>query len=132
MVAYNFQKQFVDAIRSGRKSYTIRKNGKRRHARASEMLQLYTGMRTANCKKIIPDPVCMASLPICIRIVEANITGINIGRMVTITDAGALEAFAINDGFASLKAMGEFWQKFHGQPLFVGTLVGWEPEKDKA
>lgn len=60
MVAYNFQSRFAGPIKRGEKSHTIRKNGKRRHARPGEPLQLYTGMRTKSCKKIIvKDPVCV-------------------------------------------------------------------------
>lgn len=68
MVAYNFQSQFVEAIRNGSKSHTIRRNGKRRHARPGESLQLYSGMRTKACKKIITDPECVAAIPISIEI----------------------------------------------------------------
>lgn len=52
MVAYSFQKRFVEPIRSGRKRQTIRADRKR-HARPGEVLQLYSGMRTnaiATCR----------------------------------------------------------------------------------
>ncbi len=131
MVAYNFQSQFVDAIRSGEKSHTIRRLGKRRHARPGETLQLYMGMRTKRCAKIIPDPECLAVMPISIHIETAKITRIDIGRSI-LTSMHALHAFAINDGFPGLTAMSEFWQKFHGQPLFTGLLIAWQPKKDHA
>jgi hypothetical protein len=58
MVAYSFQKQFVPAIISGKKRQTIRAFGKRRHAYVGEPIQLYVGMRTKQCAKIIPDQIC--------------------------------------------------------------------------
>lgn len=69
MVAYSFKKRFVDPIRVGLSSVslsfdcqpkrqTIRSIGKRRHARPGETLQLYTAMRTKQCRKI-GDARCM-------------------------------------------------------------------------
>jgi hypothetical protein len=46
MVAFNFQRQFVDAIRSGAKTQTIRRNAR---CETGDTLQLYTGQRTKNC-----------------------------------------------------------------------------------
>lgn len=77
MVAYNFQSRFAGPIKRGEKSHTIRKNGKRRHARPGEPLQLYTGMRTKSCKKIVAkDPVCVFCKTIRIYIGESTIYGI--------------------------------------------------------
>lgn len=59
MPAYNFRKQFAPLVESGQKRQTIRTIGKRRHARAGEPLQLYTGQRTKACRKLFsPDPEC--------------------------------------------------------------------------
>jgi hypothetical protein len=69
MVAYSFKKQFIAPILSGvfgvaaglplppgenyfPKRQTIRAIGKRRHARPGEMIQLYTAMRTKQCRKL--------------------------------------------------------------------------------
>ena len=54
MVAYNFQKQFADAVERGEKRQTIRaprRDG--RHAKVGDKLQLYTGMRTKQCGMIV-------------------------------------------------------------------------------
>ena len=58
MVAYSFQPGFAAEIIAGRKTQTIR-NPRKRHAMPGEHLQLFTGMRTRYCKKIIPDPLCI-------------------------------------------------------------------------
>lgn len=55
MAAYNFQKRFATLIESGDKNHTIRRIGKRRHASPGEAIQLYTGMRTKFCRKLL-DP----------------------------------------------------------------------------
>ncbi|MFO0729377.1 MAG: MT-A70 family methyltransferase [Nitrospiraceae bacterium] len=58
MVAYSFKSRFLPPIARGLKRQTIRAP-RSRHARPGERLQLYAGMRTRHCYKIIPDPVCL-------------------------------------------------------------------------
>lgn len=53
MAAYNFKSQFVPKIESGEKTQTVRRIGKRVHAKPGQPVQLYTGMRTKKCRKII-------------------------------------------------------------------------------
>lgn len=58
MVAYTFQAHFAAAVAAGEKALTIRTIGRRRRARISERVQLYTGQRTRGCRKLVdPDPV---------------------------------------------------------------------------
>lgn len=52
MPAYSFKSRFAEPILSNQKLQTIRAVGKRRHARVGERMQLYTGMRTKQCKLI--------------------------------------------------------------------------------
>lgn len=63
MVAYSFHADFIGPILSGRKTSTIRPDGKRRHARAGELLQLYVGMRTPDCVRLLQAP-CTRAVPI--------------------------------------------------------------------
>jgi hypothetical protein len=126
MVAYNFQSRFAQPIKRGEKSHTIRKNGNRRHARPGEMVQLYTGMRSSACKKILdPDPVCVFCKVIRIDVGQDTIHGITVDGL----DVGNYEAFAQSDGFKGLDDMHEFWLDFHGVGLFVGSMIGWERGK---
>ena len=66
MVAYSFQRRFAPPISTLVKRQTIRAD-RRRHARPGEMLQLFTGMRTRHCAKIIADPRCLSVEPIVLR-----------------------------------------------------------------
>lgn len=67
MPAYNFQKQFVDLIRAGIKHSTIRRSRTRGgNPQPGKPLQLYNGMRTSSCEKIIADPICKSVRPIVI------------------------------------------------------------------
>lgn len=64
MVAYNFMAKFAGDVAAGRKNFTIRAD-RERHAKPGEKVQLYTGMRTTNCRKLIdPDPICEKVEPI--------------------------------------------------------------------
>jgi hypothetical protein len=131
MVAYSFQKRFAPQIVAGTKRQTIRLPRKR-HARPGETLQLFTGMRTRHCKKIIPDPFCTVVLPISIRlkariIVEVEISTVSSRRWTRVDD---LEQFARQDGFEDLADMCDFWARAHGNlERFDGVLICWYPDE---
>lgn len=130
MVAYSFQARFAECIVSGHpvtgviKRQTIRAN-RRRHARPGEALQLYVGMRTKACRKIIPDPVCVAVKPIRIGFQSRTITFDDGGILL----GGACDDFARDDGFLDLEDMAAFWRAQHGadvdKPYGPFGLVGW-------
>lgn len=120
MVAYNFKPQFEKPIQAGKKRQTIRALGKRRHARPGEMLQLYTGMRTKSCRKIMPDQRCAVVVGVVIEVRQDGLT-VNVGG----EHVEDLEGFARMDGFLGANAMRDFWIENHGLGTFVGVLVGW-------
>ena len=51
MPAYNFKAQFAELVASGKKTQTIRPPRKR-PTKPGDVLYLYTGMRTKNCRKL--------------------------------------------------------------------------------
>jgi len=122
MVAYSFQKRFAEPIESGFKTHTIRAERKR-HARPGEAMQLYCGMRTKHCRKIIADPVCTAVHPIQIAVSINAIEQIKIGDWPL--DAAQRSRLAKADGFADLEDMHQFWVQNHGQGVFIGVIVFW-------
>lgn len=134
MVAYSFQARFADAVATGRKHQTIRAQGKRRHARPGDRVQLYTGMRTKSCRKLVdPDPVCTSAEPVFLESVVGKIPGtvplcplriwVN-GRHPAPEES---EAIARADGFASIQEMHDWFKQSHGLP-FHGVLIKWEPQ----
>lgn len=141
MVAYSFQERFIAPIQAGTKRQTIRAIGKRRHAVKHDRIQLYTGMRTAKCRKIVqPDPICTGTADIWIHIIplyqpakkrsEATvgryvINAIEIGDIALSREE--LESFAELDGFDSLQDMADFWALTHGPGIFRGVLITWSP-----
>ncbi|WP_292672606.1 hypothetical protein [Mesorhizobium sp.] len=66
MVAYSFKTMFGPQVSALMKRQTVRADRKR-HARPGEPVQLYQGMRTRNCVKLVdPDPICVRVRPIAI------------------------------------------------------------------
>jgi hypothetical protein len=147
MVAYSFKKQFVDPIRRGLgqpekisvvkflyvqpKLQTIRVQGKRRHARAGEELQLYCGQRTKHCF-LIGKARCIETLSISITFhtdQKIIVGAVEKGREGALRYSGdALNDFARRDGFADWPAMQDFWHKEHGDVgVFIGKIIFWRP-----
>lgn len=125
MVAYSFQKRFVTDIQTGRKPHTIRAHRKR-HARPGEMLQLYCGMRTKGCFKIIPDVVCPLVQDISIWVqseLPSGIAGIEVAGFEL--DEDQVDGLARSDGFSDILQFGHFWADVHGTGRFDGALIHW-------
>lgn len=138
MVAYSFKTGFVAAIQAGRKRQTVRGNRTRRHARPGEAVQLYTGMRTKHCRKILdPDPICLRLDEIALEV------GSSPGRFALFEingiplDAAEIEAFAAAAGFSrpvvstitSTEWMVRFWAVTHGRQRFEGVVIHWDPSE---
>lgn len=129
MSAYNFQKQFAPLVETGEKRQTIRAMGKRKHAACGERVQLYTGMRTKSCRKLVsPDPVCTSvqrvniiKVSICSKIADAYLMYLD-GKQVFIHEIAEI---AHADGFEDIVAFFNFFQDTHGMP-FNGVLIKWE------
>lgn len=120
MVAYSFKQQFVAPILSGAKCQTIRADRKR-HVMAGEETQLYTGMRTKQCR-LIGRATCIGTVPVTINLTANFVT---VGGAVYKGWAD-LDAFARHDGFEDWLAMRGFWHDNHpGIKIFSGVLIRW-------
>ena len=131
MVAYSFKPRFEVAIREGWKTQTIRR-GRARHAQPGEMLQLYCGMRTQHCRRIIPDVRCT-------EVMKVEIDFDDEGAIEAIRTDGVpvrdLDAFAVRDGFTDSDDMAAFWRKEHGAidgMQFFGVLIEWAAPRSEA
>lgn len=98
MVAYSFKSAFVEDIAAGLKCQTIRLP-RPRHARPGERLQLFTGMRTKHCRKIIPDPVCIGVDQLIIDTRSGRLDHLEINGCVIDLASAEADAFAVADGF---------------------------------
>lgn len=145
MVAYSFNRRFVTRIQVGLgqiehipateyvpKRQTIRAEGKRRHAKPGEVLQLYHGMRSSKCFKI-GDARCVAVDDIRIFMRTEIIEIRRVDTFSSLIDKpAALDSFAREDGFEDWDGMRAFWREEHADKLkhlgpFHGLLIRWEP-----
>lgn len=123
MVAYSFNPRFEMPIREGWKTQTIRAMGRRRHARPGEMLQLYVGLRTAQCHLILPEVRCTDVMKVVISFDGDGAIERVITDGVPVRD---LDAFAVRDGFTDIDDMSEFWRREHGPVgLWYGLIIEW-------
>ena len=94
MVLYGFKNQFAPLVANGSKVHTIRDYRKDdRHAKPGDRLQLYTGLRTKQCKKLLdPDPVCWDVFDINIksisRLVVINGEQATVGEVAQLIQGG--------------------------------------------
>ena len=118
MPAINFQPRFAELVESGRKTQTIRKSNR---FKVGDTVQLYTGQRTKQCRKLGEGVVTgvhwfylrydherrpyflIASLPLTF---------------------SHMDEFAERDGFISAQDMIDWFEKQHGLP-FKGWLITW-------
>lgn len=135
MVALSFKGQFAGPIVAGSKRQTIRMQRKR-PPRVGENLQLYVGMRTKYCRKIVPDVPCTEVRVIMITVDPTHpelIAGITFDGVDHFKDH-EIERFAVADGFTASegttarRAMGNFWMRHHGPGEFIGHVIRWEPK----
>ena len=122
MVAYSFKKQFIDPIERGFKRQTIRAYRKR-HARPGEPMQIYFGMRTKHCRKIIDDPDCRSVEDIEIHVGPHGFEGIWFDEYELCPRE--MKALAVADGFTDVGDMHAFWAQEHGTGRFEGVLIKW-------
>lgn len=131
MVAYNFQQQFVAPIEAGTKTQTMRAIGKRRHARVSETLQLYTGMRRKGETRMILHTVCTISFIARLYLPTFHDDGsIMLGSGQAVTRRADLNRFARKDGFADWNELCNWVRKTHGDPATWDChVIGWVPPR---
>ncbi len=98
--------QFADDVAAGRKDFTIRPDRKR-HARPGEQVQLYTGMRTKSCHKLVdPDPICEKVVPIVIYKTSEETCLIKLNGYILPSDQA--DYIVAIDGFKSYKEFIKF------------------------
>ena len=116
MPAYNFKKQFADAVESGQKRQTIRLE-RSRPTVPGDTLYLYTGMRTRSCRKLMETA--------CVDVQDVSIYssgGVRVGGQRL--DDGQANEFAKSDGFASRDEFLDFFREHYGLP-YRGVVIKW-------
>lgn len=135
MVAYNFQPRFAALVESGSKTQTIRRHRINRHARPGEEVQLYTGMRTPDCR-LLARGVCVDTAEVCISL-KSNVLSLaplagDDGATERCETPASLDEFARADGFASWSEMQAWFSDQYGANdpnAFIGVLIRWRIAK---
>jgi len=126
MFVYHFADRFIEPIRQGIKTQTIRRDDQLRHARPGELIRLCSGIRPF-CQPILPDVPCLATMKIEISFHFAGVGLINRVTADTIP-LRDLDAFALRDGFTNIEEMSAFFREHYPQTVtegFTGTLIEW-------
>lgn len=123
MVAYSFKARFAPLIADGSKTQTVRADRKR-HARPSETLQLYTGMRTRVCR-LVATSTCVSVAPIRFDFTLGAVGELELPGQ-RLRHRSNLDIFARHDGFADWDDLRAFWAAAHpGMDQFEGVLIRW-------
>lgn len=133
MVAYSFKSAFVADIEARIKRQTIRLP-RPRHARPQERLQIFQGMRTKTCRKIIPDPVCVGVDRLVVDTRSGRLDHLEINGCALDLMSPEADAFARADGFSRppkdlrpIAFFGVWWRTIHGRVLHEDlVLIRWE------
>lgn len=116
MVAFNFQGRFADLVAAGEKRQTIRSKGR---AKIGDRLQLFTGQRTPDCRKLVdPDPI-VERVTYC----ALRRSGITLGSVEGFPRDQ--DEFARADGFKDYADMLDWFEETYGPGEFVGVLTRW-------
>jgi hypothetical protein len=123
VVAYNFQKQFADDVEYGIKLQTIRQKAR---CQTGSALQLYTGMRTKNCRKLA-DAVCLSVTPVIINSCSIILNGaqLPIGNALRDELGDCDNDFARKDGFDGFVEMAKWFENRYGLLPFEGVVIKW-------
>jgi len=124
MVAINFKERFADDVESGRKKQTIRQKAR---CEPGDKLQLYTGQRTAQCRKLL-DAECTSVRKITITQMGIWLDGEQLpcgfARRDDTEDCDG--DFARKDGFQDFCEMADFFHEQYGGLPFHGFLIQWK------
>ena len=116
MASLNFSPQFAPLVERREKTQTIRRGDR---IRPGQRLQLYRGMRTKACRKIVtPDPVCIDAT-----YVELTARGVTLGDKSLFPRD--IDEFARLDGFDDYAAMWAWFSERYKTTSFTGQVVRW-------
>lgn len=123
MPAYNFQGQFVEPIRSGKKCTTIRPCRKN-PTRVGDVLHLFTGQRTSKCEKIGVYR-CVRVRPMLMWPYYWNIKFTDEPDVNLSSDD--LLKLVRGDGFKSVDDFFMFFAQTYGTGQLAMELIEWDP-----
>ena len=130
MVAYSFKPRFEMPILGLQKTGTIRAQGRRRHARPGETLQLYTGMRTKQCR-LLARAVCCSVDRLRVWFDQPRVIIGELAHEFAVGETNHcydFDEFARADGFTGFDDMAAFWWDTHRAREVDDIWVRWSPD----
>lgn len=125
MPALNFKARFAPLVEAGIKLQTIRaRRNDGRDPRIGDKFYLYTGMRTARCRKL-GEAICTERYPIIIELDGLHSAFVVVRLDGELIQGNALADLARRDGFSDTCELIEWFDNEHGLP-FEGYLYRWE------
>ncbi len=121
MPAYNFQKQFMAMILSGKKLHTIRMPRKR-PTKIGDTIMMFVGMRTKQCFKFA-ETRCIKVTPILLDPFSQNIINRETDQFLTKKE---LSDLAKHDGFEHYGLMFQFFTRYKQSRLEM-EIIEWNP-----
>lgn len=115
MTAFSFKPEFVGKIFSGEKRSTIRST---KRCEVGETMQLYTGLRTKKCRKIM-DAVCIGVAPILVSKKSFWKLGETEGNV-----RPSVAPLHEQEGFMNVQDMVDFFAEEYGLP-YRGWIHAW-------
>lgn len=128
MPALNFKKQFAEDVEFGSKRQTVRaprKDG-RAHCKQGDIVKLYTGMRTKDCR-LLGEAKVTRTEPVRIEATCMYLGGRPLPSAIYSRDQLEItdNEFAEADGFSGFTEMANWFDAVHGLP-FEGTVIYWD------
>jgi hypothetical protein len=127
MPAYNFMKIWVPKILNGSKAQTIRRRRKY-PTKVGDMLQLYTGQRTKQCRLIGKVP-CIGIVPIDIYPFAFQILQFYEGLGWSFLTWTACVKLAKKDGFKDAIEFFRFFRRYKEGELRDFEIIKWDAKK---
>lgn len=125
MPAYNFMKRFVNPIRNGEKTHTIRRRRARRLTVPGDSLMLYTGMRTPEAFMFAAG-ICTKVEPVVIFPWEGNVLVADERGAWQRLNIEELRALALADGFDNAPEFFDFFKRYKRMCLDDFEIIHWE------
>lgn len=125
MPAINFQARFADAVKSGLKRQTIRPVRRGRPIKIGDLLRLYTGQRTKDCR-FLGSGRCDGVARITMDLAPKKKPVIFIGSRQLPMET--FESMAKSDGFKNWREMREWFSDRYGGK-FEGVVIRWTPNR---
>lgn len=119
MPAYNFKKRFAPLVESGVKRQTLRFPRKRPTV-VGDTLHLYTGMRTKQCRRLLPPTPCTAVTQVLV-LPDAVVIG-DTKHLATSQEA---HQFAQADGFGDYPQLVKFLQETYPLTRLLMEMICW-------